>query len=323
MPETGTPLVRGMLRGPEPVREQHRVAVIGDALIDEIRDNGASQDFVGGAGLNVAVGLSRLGVDTALLAMVGDDADGENIRATLARYRVRLLASPSRFGTSRAVSSRVAGEPVYQFNEAARRRKLSFTDRERAAIAQAAFVVVSCFPFDDQAQVDDLADTVSASGTRLIIDSNPRRGTLTDRAVFARNLERLGAISLLVKISDDDARLLYDEPIESSSSRMLATGAAIVLATSGPRGASVTTRDGLTVHAPIVRLPGAIVDTMGAGDATLASVVNSLGAAGVPDDDAGWRAILTEAMEVAAATCRSQGGLLQLHGDEKRDRLRG
>ncbi|WP_242868700.1 PfkB family carbohydrate kinase, partial [Microbacterium oxydans] len=48
------------------------VVVIGDALIDEIRDDAGVRELVGGAALNVAVGLRRLGVDTTLVAMVGD-----------------------------------------------------------------------------------------------------------------------------------------------------------------------------------------------------------------------------------------------------------
>ncbi|MFZ8396228.1 PfkB family carbohydrate kinase, partial [Staphylococcus aureus] len=60
-----------------------RVVVIGDALIDELRDDEGVREFVGGAALNVAVGLSRLGVPASLIAMVGDDAAGDQIRAYL------------------------------------------------------------------------------------------------------------------------------------------------------------------------------------------------------------------------------------------------
>ena len=71
------------------------VVVIGDALIDELRDDAGVKEFVGGAALNVAVGLSRLGVPTTLIAMVGDDEAGAKIRAYLDDYGVQLLASPS------------------------------------------------------------------------------------------------------------------------------------------------------------------------------------------------------------------------------------
>ncbi len=293
-------------------RTQSRVVVIGDALIDEIRADGVSREFVGGAGLNVAIGLSKLGTDVTLLAMVGNDADGEMIRAALAQYDVQLIASPSRNGTSRAISSRISGEPVYTFNQAAKHRHIRFADQERTAIHEAAAVVVSCFPFDDQSQLDGLADSIAASEAPLVIDPNPRPGMLNDRATFVRNFERLAARSRLVKISEDDAGLLYGESVERSSIRMLATGAAAVLTTLGSRGASLATREGITVRAPIAQLPEPIIDTMGAGDATLASIVNSLAAVGTPEDAFGWNAIVTRAMEAAAATCRHEGGQLRL-----------
>jgi len=81
-----------------------RVAVIGDALIDELRDRSQSIEFVGGAALNIAVGLSVLGIPSTLIAMVGDDSDGEVIRRYLDDYLVTLLASPSEFGTMLAIS---------------------------------------------------------------------------------------------------------------------------------------------------------------------------------------------------------------------------
>ncbi len=143
-----------------------RIVVIGDALIDEIRDDAGVREFVGGAGLNVAVGLSRLGVPASLIAMVGDDAAGDQIRAYLAEYDVELLASPAEHGSSRAVSTRSAeGEPQYVFNDAAQNRRVAYGAAERAAIADAPMVVVSCFPFDDRAQTDALVDAVTSAGT--------------------------------------------------------------------------------------------------------------------------------------------------------------
>ena len=57
-------------------------------------------------------------------------------------------------------------------------------------------------------------------------------------------------------------------------------------------------------------MPAPIVDTMGAGDATLASVIAFILAEGMPVDQASWRACLKQAMDIAAATCRSAGGAL-------------
>jgi fructokinase len=63
------------------------------------------------------------------------------------------------------------------------------------------------------------------------------------------------------------------------------------------------------VRVPIAERPDPIVDTMGAGDATLATAIAFiLRHHGLPRSQTGWRACLDEAMRVAAATCRRAGG---------------
>lgn len=288
------------------------VVVIGDALIDEIREGGRLVDHVGGAALNVAVGLSILGADATLIAMVGDDDDGRAIRSVLQEQGIRLLDSPSSAGTSRAVSDRTNGEPTYTFNAAAQNRRVRFGPRERTAITSASLVAISCFPFDDQPQVDDLEACLAGCDAAVVIDANPRRGMLHDRRLFVTNLERLSSRSLMVKLSADDADLLYGMRNEAVQRRLLAAGAKAVLATAGADGASMETSNGVSVHVPTSPIDYPIVDTMGAGDATLASVIHSLTTDGVPIDREKWTSVLATAMDIAAATCRHTGGRLRL-----------
>jgi fructokinase len=285
-----------------------RAVVIGDALIDEIHDAGGVRELVGGAALNVAVGMRRLGIPTTLIAMVGDDEPGAHIREYLADHGVALVASEAPLGSSRAVVTRDAsGEPVYVFNEAAQRRSIRYGDGARRAIADADLAVISCFPFDDPVEVDAVAGALA--GTRLAIDPNPRAGMLSDRGEFVRGFERMVADAAIIKVGADDAALLYDGDLDALRHRLRDLGAEAVLATAGKQGAVLETDDG-TFTAPIADLPGPIIDTVGAGDATLASVAEGL-VGGRPESAAQWQRLLDRAMEVAAATCRSEGGLLR------------
>ncbi|WP_309127598.1 PfkB family carbohydrate kinase [Microbacterium sp.] len=288
--------------------ESPRAVVIGDALIDEIRDENGVRELVGGAALNVAVGLRRLGVPTTLIAMIGDDIPGEHIREYLDDHGVALISSPAPLGSSRAVVTRSpGGEPSYVFNEAAQRRSIRYGDDARQAIAVADVVAVSCFPFDVPAEVDALAEALGDS--RLVVDPNPRSGMLADREEFVRGFERLAQRSALIKVGADDAALLYDGDLRALRRRLRALGVASVLATAGSDGA-VLDSDAGVFEEPITSLPGPVVDTVGAGDATLAAVVAGL-AGGEPSSEEGWRRMLQRAMAVAAATCRAEGGLLR------------
>ncbi len=288
-----------------------RVAVVGDALVDELRDGTNVREFAGGAALNVAVGLARLGVPTTLVAMVGDDPAGNNIRSYLDDYGVDLLATPSPHGTARALSVRGASrEPEYSFNEAARARRIRFGEAERALFSEVSLVAVSCFAFDDPEQTAELEEAVRIAGVDLAIDPNPRAGMLHDGAAFVEGFERLAARARLVKVGADDAGLLYGTPLDDLRDRLVSLGTESVLATRGSEGAEIAVGD-LRVVRPIAALPGVLVDTMGAGDAVFSSVIASL-LKDPPADAEGWTRVLDRAMEIAAATCRFEGALLRL-----------
>jgi fructokinase len=284
------------------------VVVIGDALIDEIRDAVGVRELVGGAALNVAVGLRRLGVPVTLIAMVGADDAGDHIREYLTDHGVVLIESPSERGSSRAIVQRAQnGEPQYVFNQAAQRRSIRYSDAARAAISESALVAVSCFPFDVEAEVAALSDALGEA--RLVIDPNPRAGMLHDRAEFVRGFEELAARAELVKVGADDAALLYDGDLDALRARLRQLGVSAVLATAGADGA-VLESDAGVLTAPIAALPGPVVDTVGAGDATLAAVAEGL-VEEHPSSDAEWQRLLDRAMAIAAATVRSEGGMLR------------
>ncbi|MDQ2662173.1 MAG: PfkB family carbohydrate kinase [Actinomycetota bacterium] len=302
-----------------PSAPSRRITVVGDALIDELRDPSGSREFVGGAALNVAVGLALLGEQVTLVAMLGDDEPAGRIRSYLNDYGVRLVESPSPLGTARAISDRRDGEPRYEFNEAARRRCIRFDAATRAALDDADLVVVSCFPFDDAVQYGELVDAIEHPERRVIVDGNPRAGMLVDRAAFLANFVDFASRSLLTKVGDEDAELLLDDSLDAFVERLRAAGAGSVLATAGRRGATLSFDD-RTVEARIVPLPGPIVDTMGAGDATLAALVRRIAADGLPATRKAWAAALHESMVIAAATVRHEGALLRMpHADASVD----
>ncbi|MET0859667.1 MAG: PfkB family carbohydrate kinase, partial [Microbacterium sp.] len=181
-------------------------------------------------------------------------------------------------------------------------------DAELSAMADAAIVAVSCYPFDDLEQTAALAE--AARGSRLAIDPNPRAGMLHDRERFVTGFESVVPGAALVKVGEDDAALLYREPLDGLRARLIDLGAEAVLATYGANGAAIDAgMDAVT--APVSDLPGRIVDTMGAGDAAFAATIAAL-LASTPSSSEEWSAALVTAMDAAAATCRFEGALLRL-----------
>lgn len=284
-----------------------RITVVGDALVDVLRTPESDVRVAGGSALNVALGLAVLGDSPTLVASLGDDADGDLVREALARHGVELLTTPHPLGTPVATSERVGGEPLYTFNDAARARRVHIGDTERHALDRADLVVVSGFPFDDSAQCDEVLSAIADPEHRLLIDPNPRAGMMHDRALFTRNLERATARSRLLKVGLDDIDLLWSQDATAVARRLAAAGAHQVLCTLGEHGAELYGPGDTIVRADVVPLPDPVVDTMGAGDATLATFAHAMAEGHEPD----WELALRRAMLNAAATCRRPGALLQ------------
>lgn len=284
-----------------------RTVVIGDALIDELVGPTGTTRIVGGSALNVAVGLSILGVPATLIAMIGDDPDGATIRAHLHRFGVDLLPTITATGTGVAISERIGGEPRYTFSESMLQRAIAFDPQQQLAIAEAEVVAVSGFPFDDADQVRLLGHALADSHAIVAVDPNPRRGMLRDAKAFSDALEAIGDRADLLKIGDDDTMLLHaSSPAEMTPS--LLERYSHVLATEGRGGASISFGDDHRWHASLARADS-IVDTMGAGDSVFASIVADIGREGLGDVD--WDASLKRAMGIAATTIAHPGALLR------------
>ena len=98
------------------------VVVAGDALIDltptmTVRGELAYEPHPGGSCLNIAVGLGRLGVPTAFLARLSNDAFGQMLRAQLADAGVQstYFVDTDDLTTLAAVHLR-GGQATYSFH---------------------------------------------------------------------------------------------------------------------------------------------------------------------------------------------------------------
>jgi fructokinase len=282
---------------------------IGDGIIDAVElTPGHVDDLPGGAALNLAVGLARLGLASGLVTRYGLDRYGFLIERYLRQESVRIFNAPNVDFTGVAFSRRRNGEPTYEFTPEMYRRRIAFTDEVLIALENAAAVAVNSFPFDDARQTDDLIGALSRAQGLTVVDPNPRPRLIHDMPAYRAGAERAMAKAALVKLGDEDADLFYGGNRDAAITRLFSLGVESLLLTHGSEGASLHTRSGLSVSVPIAAQTKPIVDTMGAGDATLATVIAFILRQGLPGDAETWRQCLIEAMQVAAATCAHAGG---------------
>ena len=297
------------------------VVVAGDAFVDltstTAADGGpAYAPHPGGSCLNVAVGLGRLGVPTALLARVSDDGFGGLLRRHLAASDVDdALLLPSTDPTGLAIADLRGGDAGYSFyNAGTADRGLRPEHLEGLALPAGAALHLGSVALAYEPQAGTLTGLLRAeSGRRLVsLDPNVRPTVIADRDRYLADLAGWVRLSDVVKVSEEDLAWLHPgEPAEAVARRWLAEGAALVLVTSGAAGAwAATAMAEAEVSSPRV----VVADTVGAGDAFMSATLAFLWASGRLTREAvaslgtgDLRSLLTSAVRVAADTCTRAG----------------
>lgn len=281
------------------------VLVVGEALVDVVDTGAERTEHVGGSPANVALGLGRLGVPVGLLTQLADDLRGRRIIDHLQASGVHVLAeSMSASATSTAVARIVAdGHAEYTFDltwdAVARpediRPRLVHTGSIGALLEPGA------------ASVRTLLHATSA--TEITFDPNIRPALLGSRDTVFPNFEATARMSTVLKMSDEDADWLYPgAPLEDVLESMLALGPQLAAITLGAEGAFLA-------HAEHrVRIPAAnptIVDTIGAGDTFMASLIRAILTTGSDRlDEATIQRIGRDAVAAAAVTVSRAGANL-------------
>jgi Sugar kinases, ribokinase family len=285
--------------------------VAGEALVDliefDLDGQAAFRPMVGGAPLNVAAGLARLGISVHLVTSISSDALGQRIWDLLTQMGVdhkacRRVDVP----TTLAVTSLRNAVPEFTFyGDPPSFAQVDPSDLDADLVAGATTLYCGSIALMYPAPRELAAAAWATPGPRRILDPNVRPRLLRDRAGLRRTIEEFASIADMVKLSEPDARVLFDLDPPAVARHLRATGARAVVVTLGPNGAYADTEDGtMTVPAPPVRA----IDTTGAGDACVAALMYRLHNQGWPTDVEAWRDLVGFATTAASLACEIPGG---------------
>lgn len=238
-----------------------RALVIGEALVDVID----GRAFPGGSPLNVAVGLSRLGVPTTLEARFGDDEHGELIADHLHASHVSIRSpEPGAVTSSAEVRLNDAGHASYEFRLDSALPEATLTD---IALMHTGSLGAVLAP-----GAAEVARAFADPGIRLrSYDPNIRPQLMQDHAATLLTVELLAARSHIVKLSDEDAAWLYpDASPDWVLAHFLRLGAALAVLTRGGSGCLARAGEH-SIVTPANRV--AVVDTVGAGDSFMSGLL--------------------------------------------------
>ncbi|MFI6262830.1 carbohydrate kinase [Micromonospora sp. NPDC051006] len=290
--------------------------VLGEALVDllDTECGGAPvyRQAIGGAPLNVAVGVARLGGAAQFVGSFGDDALAGRIRAFLTAAGVGLdgaVTVPA--PTALAVATFAGAEPDFRFYGEPPSYGLLTPEDLNVALVDGADVVYCGSIVLLQPPVLAAARRAWSLATGLrVFDPNVRPRLLDGPAALAGLRDvvaEFAAGAHLVKLSGADAELLYPgEPVEGVAAYLRELGAATVVVTLGGDGAVLAAAGADPVLVPAPRVNP--VDTTGAGDSVMAALIADLLVDGEPTEPAGWVDRVAFALRVAGLVCESPGG---------------
>ncbi|MFN7010334.1 MAG: carbohydrate kinase family protein [Allorhizobium sp.] len=292
----------------------------GEALIDMLPrettlGERAFAPYAGGAIFNTAIALGRLGIPTGFFTGLSDDMMGDILRETLASSGVdHSTCAVSSRPTTIAFVKLVDGHASYAFyDENTAGRMITEADLPTLGPDCEAlhFGAISLIP-------EPCGSTYEALMTRehqtrvISLDPNIRPGFIKDKAAHQARIERMAAMSDILKFSDEDlAWFGLDGDEEALARHWIARGARLVVVTRGAEGASGYT-DRFKVTVPSQRVE--VVDTVGAGDTFDAGILASLKRQGLLTkekvatlDEAAVRAALELGARAAAVTVSRAG----------------
>ena len=299
--------------------------VCGEALFDFFARSPESTptgqvDFkaiAGGSPFNVAVGLRRLGVDTALFAGLSTDYLGQRLKQVLVNEGVstRYLHDLDAPTTLAMVALDANGSPAYSFRGEGCADRQLHTHHLPLLGPEVRGVHVGSFSLVVQPVGDTLLALVKReSGQRLIsLDPNVRLNPEPDIERWRQRIKELIPYADVIKVSDEDLELLYPgQDAQQIARSWLNHRCQLVFLTRGSQGASVFSREHgqRSVPASLVQ----VADTVGAGDTFQAAVIAWLTGHGL-DSIEGVQglsalqldALLDFASRAAALTCSKTG----------------
>ncbi|MEL6565437.1 MAG: carbohydrate kinase [Pseudomonadota bacterium] len=289
----------------------------GEALIDMIPDEtGAYAPHVGGAVLNTAVALGRLGAPACLVTGLSSDPFGQMIADHLHASHVDTShAVRSNRNTTLAFVHLDQGNATYTFYDAETATSAIQPADLPAVPAGTEAVFFGGISLCNPPVADSLTNMalgVSAN-TLVMADPNIRPGFARDQAAYRDRLNRLLGRVDIAKLSDDDISwLIPDGDMAAKAQALLDRGPKMLLLTEGGAGATAYLRGGPSVRAAAQKVT--VIDTVGAGDTFNAGCLMALRRAGALSpaalhdlDETALKDMLDYAARVAAVTVSRAG----------------
>jgi fructokinase len=257
------------------------ILISGEALIDLIPDpikSSAYDAVLGGSPYNVAIGLARLGSQSAFVSRISADGNGEALAAALTGNGVNLSfvardLRPTTLAFVMRGTARTGSRYSFYLDATAFDGPWPFpTEWPEGARHLHVGSIAAVDPRHGQSVVAAL--TAARPRATLSFDPNIRPLVTPNRDSVTILVERQVSLAHLVKASQEDLEWLYPtRSIADSLAAWTKSGPRFCVATLGERGAlAFLGKERVEVAAPRVE----VVDTVGAGDSFMSALLSAM-----------------------------------------------
>lgn len=298
---------------------KNRVWVLGDAVVDLIPEEGDRLlKCPGGAPANVAVGISRLGGDSAFIGRVGGDPFGEFLRKTLEDEAVNtyfMHRDPHHRTSTVVVENDADGERSFTFMvRPSADLFLQSTDIPAFKAGQFLHLCSISLSAEPSRSSAFLAMAqIKAAGGHVSFDPNIRHDLWPDENQLRECLEQALSLADVIKVSEDELEYLTGERLLSEGILRLCQrhDPQLLLVTQGKDGVSVYRKqDASLMQYPAPKVKA--LDTTGAGDAFVAGLLAGLANNWPMASDNVWRDIVRQALACGALATTARGAMTAL-----------
>ncbi|WP_241595902.1 aminoimidazole riboside kinase [Rosenbergiella epipactidis] len=294
-----------------------KVWVLGDAVIDLLLESeGRLLQCPGGAPANVAVGIARLGGNSAFIGRVGEDPFGKFLQNTLKKEQVST--DYMHFDAEQRTSTVVVGldeEGERSFTFMVKPSADLFLVNQDLPGFQAeewlhcCSIALSREP--SRATTLEAMARIRRAGGKVCFDPNIREDFWPNEQTLRDTLAQALTLADVIKLSEDELQFISgSHQLEQGIARVVeAYKPELLVITRGKEGVTAFYQGNLSYHEakPVVS-----VDTTGAGDAFVAGLLYGLSTRGFPQSTSQLESVLALAQVCGALATTAKGAMTAL-----------
>lgn len=293
------------------------VLIYGDAFVDYIAEdqsNSRFSKFLGGATVNVAAGVARLGAASSFITVTGENETSEFVRNELIAEGVNLSFSqimPEKEVSGVYVHLLANNERHFErYVDATPDIQVDFSSIKSDAILQTSvfhFCSGTLFHPTALATTRKLVQNMKKSNVLISFDANIRPLRWKSEETCRETISSFFEFVDILKLTEEELSFLTKKTtIEDGIAQLQQYNIEALLITIGSEGTHAVI-NGEEVHVPVEKVTP--IDTTGAGDAFVAGILSKIYLEGHPASKEAWTSYIAFGNKLGAICATKPGAL--------------